>query len=110
MFGGLGGLKDIGKMMKMASQLQENMAKAHAQAKARTAKGESGAGMVKVTVNGMSEVLAIEIDPEALKDPETLSPLLLSAVNLALTNAKAIFAEETKAAMGGMDLPPGILP
>ena len=107
---GLGGLKDIGNMMKMASQLKENMALAQARAKNRTASGESGAGMVKATANGIGEIVSVYIDPEALKDPETLGTLIVAATNLALLKGKEILAEETKTAMGGMDLPPGLLP
>jgi len=107
-----GGIKNMGDLMKLASQagkIKENMAQAQERARNRTAAAESGAGMVKVSVNGLGEILSVQIDAEALKDPETLGPLITAATNLALQKGKEILMEETKTAMGGIDLPPGIM-
>ena len=52
--------------------------------------GESGAGMVKVTLNGVFECIHIDIDPEALKDVTTLRILLKSAHHAAWEKIRAM--------------------
>ena len=105
MFGGMG---DLMKLVGQMGKIKENMATAQARAGSRRATGEAGAGLVKVACSGLGEVLSVQIDPEALKDPETLGPLLTAAANLALQKSKEILMEETKTAMGGIDLPPDL--
>jgi DNA-binding YbaB/EbfC family protein len=109
MFENLKGMSDMMKLMGQAGKIKESMAAAQERAKNRTIDGEAGAGMVKVTANGVGEVVSIHIDPEALKDPESIGPLLVSATNLALQRSKEVLMEETQTAMGGIDLPPGML-
>jgi DNA-binding YbaB/EbfC family protein len=109
MFEGMKNMADIMKLMGQAGKIKENMVQAQERAKSRRAVGESGAGMVKVTVNGIGEVLAVEVDAEAAKDHETLGPLLVSAINTALNKGKEVMLEETKSAMGGIELPPGMM-
>jgi nucleoid-associated protein EbfC len=109
MFEGMKNMADMMKLMGQAGKIKENMVQAQERAKNRRVVGEAGAGMVKVTSNGLGEILAVEIDPEAAKDHETLGPLLVSAINLALFKGKEVMMEETKAAMGGIDLPPGMM-
>jgi len=106
---GLQGMGDLMKLVGQAGKIKENIAAAQQKAKNRTAVGEAGAGLVKVTVNGLSEVVQVTIDPEALKDPETLGPLLVAATNLALQRGREVLVEETKNAMGDVDIPPGLL-
>jgi DNA-binding YbaB/EbfC family protein len=106
------GFKDMGDLMKLMGQMgkmKENMAQAQERAKNRTATAESGAGMVKVTANGIGEVVMVQVDPEAAKDADTLGPLVVSATNTALAKGKEILMEEMKTAMGGIDLPPGMI-
>ncbi|HYF51214.1 MAG TPA: YbaB/EbfC family nucleoid-associated protein [Planctomycetota bacterium] len=109
MFDSIKGMADVMKLMGQAGKIKENMAQAQERARNRTAVGESGAGMVKVTANGIGEIVAVDIDPEVLKDAETVGPLLVSAINTALFKSKEVLMEETKTAMGGIDLPPGML-
>lgn len=105
--GGLGNIADLMKLVGQAGKIRENMAQMQERAAKRTVEGESGGGMVKVTASGIGEVLAITIDPEVLKDPETVGPLVTAAVNVALRKSKELLLEETRQAMGGIDLPPG---
>jgi DNA-binding YbaB/EbfC family protein len=105
------GMKGMGDMMKLFSQrekIMENVEQAKVRARARTVVGESGAGMVKVTSNGMGEIISVAFDPEALKDPEALGSLVAAAANLALVKSKELMAEEVSKAMGGIELPPGL--
>jgi hypothetical protein len=53
----------IGNMMKQAQQLQANLQKAQAEIAAMEVTGESGGGMVKVTINGRHEAKRVQIDP-----------------------------------------------
>ena len=103
------GLGDMMKLMGQAGKIKENMAQAQGRARSRTATGESGGGVVKVLVNGLGEVLAVQIESDALKEPDTLGPLLTSAANLALAKGKEILLEEMQSAMGGIELPPGLM-
>jgi nucleoid-associated protein EbfC len=109
MFGGMKGMGDIMKIMGQLPKMKENLAQAQERAKKRTVTGESGAGMVKVVANGGGEIISVKIDPEALKDPEALNALVTAAVNMANMKCKEIMMEEAKAAMGGIDLPPGLI-
>jgi DNA-binding YbaB/EbfC family protein len=56
--------------------------------------GESGAGMVKVTLNGVFECVHIEIDPEVLKDEATLRVLLKSAHHAAWEKIRAMLPSQ----------------
>ena len=105
------GMGDVMKLMGQLPKLKENIAQAQERARSRTVTGEAGAGLVKVVANGAGEVLAVTIDPEALKDPETVGTLVVAAVNVALAKSREVRVGETRAAMGGvdLDLPPGLL-
>jgi nucleoid-associated protein EbfC len=109
MFGGMKGMGDIMKLMGQLPKMKENLEQAQVRAKSRTVTGESGGGLVKVEANGIGEILTVKIDPEVFKDPDTVGPLVASATNLALRKGKEAMAEEAKTAMGGMDLPPGMI-
>ena len=69
--------------------------------------GESGAGMVKVTVNGDGQVLKVDIDRAMLapEDNEMLEELIVSAVNDAVNRAREALAHEMKSLTGGMNIP-----
>ena len=58
---------NIGNLLKQAQAVQENLQKAQAEVAQVTATGESGAGMVKVTLNGKHEATRVQIDPALLK-------------------------------------------
>lgn len=105
--GGLGNIADLMKLVGQAGKIRENMAQMQERAAMRVVEGEAGGGMVKVKANGIGELLSIEIDPEVLKDPETVGPLVAAAANAALRKGKEVLLEETRQAMGGIDLPPG---
>jgi hypothetical protein len=86
------------------------MAKVRERAAARSVEGEAGGGLVKATANGVGEVLSVTVDPEALKDPETLGPLIAAATNVALRKSREILMEEGQktAEQFGINLPPGV--
>jgi DNA-binding YbaB/EbfC family protein len=99
---------NIGGMMKQAQQLQANMQKAQAEIAAMEVVGESGGGMVKVTMNGRHEARRVQIDPTTpLDDREMLEDLLAAAINDASQRLEQATQQRMAAVMGGMNLPPG---
>jgi len=104
----LGGIGDLMKLVGQAGKIRENMEQVREKAQKRVVAGEAGGGLVKVRANGLGEVLEVTLEAEALKDPESLGPLIASAVNIALKKGKEAMVEDTREAMGGIDLPPGM--
>ena len=102
---------NMNNMMKQAQMLQERMAKAQEEAAALECTGESGAGLVKVTVNGRHEVRRVEIAHSLFEgeiDKEMIEDLIAAACN----DASRRVEEESKAVMSkvtaGIPLPPGM--
>ena len=95
--------------MRQAQQLQANMQKAQEQLAALEVNGESGGGMVKVTMNGRHEVRRVEIDPTvSASDREMLEDLVAAACNDAVRRVGEAVQQHMAGAMGGMQLPPGM--
>ena len=86
---GFGGGMNMQALMKQAQQMQEQLKKAQEELKASEFVGSGGGGMVKVTVSGAKEVLAVSINPQAIDpdDIEMLEDLVTAAVNDALNKA-----------------------
>ncbi|MBI6546085.1 MAG: YbaB/EbfC family nucleoid-associated protein [Cyanobacteria bacterium NC_groundwater_1444_Ag_S-0.65um_54_12] len=104
--GGLGGM-DLGKMMKQAQKMQEDIAKAQASLADQTIEGTAGGGAVIVTVNGQREMVGIQIKPEAV-DPaeiEMLEDLILAAVRDAQAKAAALAEQQLASITGQINLP-----
>ena len=100
---------NIGQLMRQAQQLQANMQKAQEQLGSVEVTGESGGGMVKVTMNGRHEVRRVEIDPAvAGSDREMLEDLVAAACNDATRRVGEAVQQHMAGAMGGMQLPPGM--
>ena len=100
---------NIGNMMKQAQALQENMQKAQAEIAQMQITGESGGGMVKVTISGKHEVSRVQIEPAVIgEDREMLEDLITAAVNDAVHRVESATQAKMAAAMGGISLPPGM--
>ena len=100
---------NIGNMMKQAQAMQQNLQKAQAEIATIEVVGESGGGMVKVTMNGRHEVRRVEIDPTvAASDREMLEDLVAAACNDAVRRVGEAVQQHMAGAMGGMQLPPGM--
>jgi DNA-binding YbaB/EbfC family protein len=106
----LGEIGQLVKLLGQAGKIREGLSEVQARAARRTVEGEAGGGLVRVCANGAGEILSVSIDPEALKEPESLGPLLTAATNLALRRSKEVLLEESQALMGGLGLPPGMMP
>ncbi|MRI34829.1 YbaB/EbfC family nucleoid-associated protein [Endozoicomonas sp. OPT23] len=105
MFGGKGGM---GNLMKQAQKMQEDMQKMQEELANAEVTGESGAGLVKITMTGRHDVKRVDIDSSLMEeDKEMLEDLLAAAVNDAVRKVE----ENSKDKMGdltsGMPLPPG---
>lgn len=99
----------MGNMMKQAQQMQANMEKAQKEIAEAEATGESGAGLVKVTINGKHDVKRVEIDPELMKDDkEMLEDLVAAAVNDANRRIEKISQDKMSSITAGMPIPPGL--
>jgi DNA-binding YbaB/EbfC family protein len=100
---------NIGNILKQAQAMQENLQKAQAQVAQLTVTGESGGGMVKVTVNGKHEAVRVEIDPALMsEDKEMLEDLIAAAINDATHKVGVAVQEKMSGAMAGLQLPPGM--
>jgi DNA-binding YbaB/EbfC family protein len=103
-------MKNMGNLLKQASQMQAKMTEMQARLEAATMEGQAGAGMVRVTLSGKGELKAVAIDPK-LADPaemEMLQDLLVAAHADAKRKLDAAMAEEMAAVTGGLQLPPGM--
>ncbi len=100
---------NIGNLMKQAQQLQANMQRAQAEIANLEVTGESGGGMVKVTMTGKHEVKRVSLDPSLIgDDKEMLEDLIAAAVNDAVQKVERVTQERMSSVMGGMQLPPGM--
>jgi DNA-binding YbaB/EbfC family protein len=71
--------------------------------------GESGGGMVKITITGKHEVKRVQIEPTVVgEDREMLEDLIAAAMNDAVHKAEAASQARMASLMGGMQLPPGM--
>lgn len=103
--GGFGGGNQMQQLMKQAQKMQEEMQKAQQELEEAELEGESGSGLVKVTVNGKKVISGITIDPKAVDpdDIELLEDLIIAAVNNAYDKADELYEEKMGpyAKMGG---------
>src|ERR1700744_5053328 len=102
-------LKDLGGRMQQAQQLQPKMQELQAELERTEIVGSSGAGMVKVTVNGKNETRKIEIDASLFKaeDKGVVEDLIVAACNDARSKVEARVKEQMSPITGGLPLPPG---
>jgi nucleoid-associated protein EbfC len=99
----------IGNIMKQAQQMQANMEKVQKELADAEVIGESGAGMVKVTMNGRHDVKRVEINPDLMNDDkEMIEDLLAAAVNDANRRVEKMSQERMASVTAGMSLPPGM--
>src|SRR5437763_13444266 len=100
-------MSSIGKLMKQAQRMQQQMEQVQAQLAARTVEGTSGGGAVKVTAKCDGTLGSIKIDPQALNpaDAQLLEDMVLSAANQALAQAKEISNTEMGKITAGGNLP-----
>ena len=98
----------MGNLMKQAQKIQEDMQKVQEELANAEVSGESGAGMVKVTMTGRHDVKRVWIDPDLLQEEkEMLEDLLAAAVNDAVRKVESNNKEIMAQMSSGMGLPEG---
>lgn len=99
----------IGQLMKQAQQMQADMQKAQQEMASLTVTGESGAGIVKITMTCKYEVRGLEIDDSLVgDDKEMLEDLIIAAFNDAVRKVEQTVQEKYSGVTAGMNLPPGM--
>ena len=103
-------MKNLGDMMKQVQELQTRMQDMQAKLEATIVTGQSGGGLVKVTLNGKMEARAVKIDPSLLRpeDAEVVEDLILAAFQDAKGKAEAALQQKMQDVTGGLPLPPGL--
>ena len=98
----------MGNIMKQAQQMQERMQQTQEELAKLEVTGESGAGMVKVTMTCNHNVRRVDIDPSLMDDDkEMIEDLVAAAINDAVRRVQETSKEKMSEVTGGMPLPPG---
>lgn len=98
----------MGNMMKQAQQMQEKMKRAQDELASLEVTGESGAGMVKVTMTCNHNIRRVDIDDSLMADDkDMLEDLIAAAMNDAVRRVGETSQEKMSGVTGGMNLPPG---
>ena len=102
-----GGPQNMNAMLKQAQKMQEDMAALQDELDAREYDVSAGGGVVSVKINGKKEILAIDIQPEIVDpdDIETLSDILVAAVNEAIKRVEDTNSVEMSKVTGSIGLP-----
>ncbi len=99
----------IGQLMKQAQEMQANLKKAQEEMASISVTGESGAGMVRITMTCQHQVQSVEIDDSLLADDkEMLEDLVTAAFNDAMRRVEKTVQEKFSGMTAGMGLPPGM--
>ena len=100
-------MSSIGKLMKQAARMQQQMEEIQAKLAARTVEATSGGGAVKVVVKCDGSIASIKIDPQALNpaDAQLVEDMVLTAANQALAQAKDISNTEMGKVTSGFSMP-----
>ena len=103
-------MADLFGMMKQAQQLQERMQQLQEELAAIEVGGQSGGGLVRVTLNGKGDLRAVKIDPSLMKpdEAEIVEDLVVAAMADGKTKVEAQMQSKMQALTGGLPLPPGM--
>lgn len=102
-------MKNLGDMMKQVQAMQSRMAEMQARLEQATVTGQSGGGLVTVSLSGKGVMTKLDVDASLLKPEEKdiVEDLILAAHADAKTKSEAMMAEEMQSVTGGLPLPPG---
>ncbi len=102
-----GGPQNMNAMLKQAQKMQADMEVKQAELDEREYDISAGGGVVGVKINGKKEILSIDIKPEIVDpdDIETLSDLLVAAVNEAIKKVEETNSEEMQKITGNLNVP-----
>jgi DNA-binding YbaB/EbfC family protein len=101
----------LGNLMKQAQQMQENMRRVQEELAQTDVEGQSGAGLVKVTMTCKFAVKKVVVDPSLLtEDKDMLEDLVAAAFNDGVAKAEAVTQAKMSGFTAGLNLPPGMNP
>lgn len=96
-------------LMKQAQAMQDNLKRAQDELGSMEVEGQSGAGLVKITMTYKHDVRRVAIDPSLLgEDRDMLEDLVAAAFNDAVRRVEQVSAERMSKVTAGMPLPPGM--
>ncbi len=99
----------IGQLMKQAQQMQADMQQAQEEMANLTVTGESGGGIVRITMTCKHELKSLEIDDSLVgDDKEMLEDLIIAAFNDAVRRVEKTVQEKFSGMTAGLSLPPGM--
>jgi len=99
----------IGNLMRQAQQMQENLQKAQEELANLEVTGESGGGLVKVTMTGRHDVKRVSLDDSLLQDDkDMIEDLVAAAVNDAVRLVEKLSQEKMSGMASGLNLPGGM--
>ncbi len=100
-------MSSIGKLMKQAARMQQQVEQIQKDLANRTVEATSGGGAVKVVAKCDGTIASIKIDPQAINpaDAQLLEDMVVTAANQALTQAKEVANAEMGKATAGFNLP-----
>ena len=103
-------MKDMFGLMKQVQAMQQKMADLQAELENITVEGQSGAGMVRVTMTAKGAMRGVAIDPSLMKESEKeiVEDLIVTAHEDARRKGEALVAEKMQAITAGLPLPPGM--
>ena len=103
-------MADLFGLMKQAQQMQAKMQQMQADLAAMEVDGQSGGGMVTVTLSGTGEMRRVKIDPSLMKpeEVEIVEDLILAATQDAKSKVDETAQEKMKDMAGGLPIPPGL--
>ena len=102
-----GGPQNMNAMLRQAQKMQEDMEALQTELDAKEYDISAGGGVVKVKIMGTLEVKSIDINPEVIdpEDPETLSDLLVAAMNEAITKVNETNEAAKEKITGNLNIP-----
>ena len=103
-------MKNFAGMMKQAQELQTRMAEMQAEMERARVEGQSGGGIVLLTLNGKGELVGVKIDASLAKpeEVEILEDLIVAAHTDAKAKVERLLQEKMQSLTGGLPLPPGL--
>lgn len=101
-------MTDLNEIMKQAKLMQEQFQKAQEEQLKTMTEGESGAGLVKVVMNGKHDIISVSLDDGVMgEDKAVIEDLLAAAVNDAVRKIEEKYKDTLGSMAGGMKMPDG---
>lgn len=98
-------INDLGDLLGQAQQMQAHMQQLQSEITKTEVVGESGAGLVRLTMNGAHEVLEVRVDPSLMQqddEREVVEELIAAAANDAVRRVEAAQREKMSEMAGGL--------